>query len=113
MIGRILTRLFALFGMTLTCVACYGVEYSEFHAEFGATGRVVDPEGNPIKGIEASVGDRATTTDDNGWFFVDGISPELNLEDVDGEANGSFESRTITLGATGIVELGDVELKRK
>ena len=48
---RLLTRLFALFGMTLTCVACYGVEYQEYDPSFAASGRVVDEEGNPIQGI--------------------------------------------------------------
>ena len=56
MTGKLLTRLFALFGMTLTCVACYGVEYTEFHPEFGATGRVVDEQEQPIKGIKARCG---------------------------------------------------------
>lgn len=114
MIAKILTRLFALFGMTLTCVACYGVPEAEYHAEFGATGRVVDPEGNAIEGIEVSIERSTTTTDYNGWFFVDGESPEVLFHDVDGEDNGSFDERMVQLGSSGsIVELGDVELKRK
>ena len=66
MTGKLLVRLFALFGMTLTCVACYGVEYTEFNPEFGASGRVVDEQNNPIEGIEASSGGYVTYTDANG-----------------------------------------------
>ena len=56
MLGKILTRLFALFGMTLTCVACYGTPYEEYHPEYIISGRVVDTEGNAIKGIRVNNG---------------------------------------------------------
>ena len=88
MTGKLLVRLFALFGMTLTCVACYGVEYTEFNAEFGASGRVVDESGTPIEGIEARCGENRTTTDENGRFHIYGTKPWLTLTDTDGEANG-------------------------
>ena len=69
--------------MTLTCVACYGTPYEEYHPEYIISGRVVDPEGNAIKGIRVNNGgefeDREVTTPRHQYY----------------------------------VELGDVELKRK
>ena len=88
MTGKLLVRLFALFGMTLTCVACYGVMYTEFNPEFGASGRVVDDAGVPIEGIEARCGGNVTSTDAEGRFYVMSDSPYIVLTDVDGEANG-------------------------
>jgi len=101
--------------MTLTCVACYGIPEAEFHPEFGASGRVVDPEGNAIEGIEVSINRYATTTDKSGWFYIDGDNPEVLFRDIDGEANGGeFEELRVDIGKTNtVVELGDVELKRK
>lgn len=115
MTGRLLTRLFALFGMTLTCVACYGVEYTEFNPEFGAAGRVVDEAGTPIKDIEVSCGGNVVSSDADGRFFAHGSIPQILIRDVDGEANGGeFEDIDITLGDTSTnVELGDIEMTRK
>lgn len=113
--GKLLTRLFALFGMTLTCVACYGVGYTEFNPEFSATGRVVDEEGNPIEGIEASIAPNKTTTDGNGRFFIKGKHPYINFHDADGEANGGEfldEHRELEFEGQQL-ELGDITLERK
>uniref|UniRef100_UPI004056F288 hypothetical protein n=1 Tax=Alistipes sp. TaxID=1872444 RepID=UPI004056F288 len=113
LIGKILTRLFALFGMTLTCVACYGIPEAEFNPEFTASGRVVDSEGQPIEGIRASMGgNNEMNTSTNGRFYVYGNVPRIHLDDVDGEANGgAFESVTIELGES-VAELGDITLTR-
>jgi hypothetical protein len=115
MTGKLLTRLFALFGMTLTCVACYGVEYTEFNPEFGASGRVVDDAGTPIEGIEARCGGSVTMTDANGRFYVSSQSPYIVLTDVDGEANGGeFEEKSISfIESAQNIDLGDIELTRK
>ena len=116
MTGRLLTRLFALFGMTLTCVACYGVEYTEFNPEFEAAGRVVDDRGNPIPGIEvAPDGGDKTMSDADGRFYCYGRIPVIRLHDIDGEENGGeFEDKTIKLGEVGkSMELGDIEMTRK
>ena len=87
--GKILTRLFALFGITLTCVACYGTPYEEFRPYFGASGRVVDEEGEPIPGIEASVGNNKVLTKADGHFYVESFDySKLTLIDIDGEENG-------------------------
>ena len=115
MLGKILTRLFALFGMTLTCVACYGTPYEEYHPEYITTGRVVDTEGNAIKGIWVETGGCNTRTSANGEFTVYGNSRDIWFEDDDGEANGGeFEDREVIAPRHQYyVELGDVELKRK
>lgn len=115
MIGKLLTRLFALFGITLTCVACYGVEYAEFNPNFGASGRVVDSEERPIEGIKAQSGDHVTYTDANGRFHVYSTTPHVILTDVDGEANGGeFSGVEVVLGSSGSdVELGDIILEHK
>ena len=115
MTGKLLTRLFALFGMTLTCVACYGVEYSEFHPEFGATGRVVDEQEQPIKGIKARCGGVETETDEDGRFYVRNTTPYIVLTDVDGEANGGdFQEKYITLESDNSnIDLGNIKLERK
>jgi hypothetical protein len=115
MTGRLLTRLFALFGMTLTCVACYGVEYTEFNPEFGAAGRVIDEEGTPIEGIRVHGSRAETSTDADGRFYVRAIEPFVILTDVDGEANGGeFEEKAISFNSTGTnIDLGDIELERK
>ncbi len=113
MLGRVLTRLFALFGMTLTCVACYGVEYTEYRESFSASGRVVDSDGEPITGIKASVANSHTFTDESGWFFIRGYNTGIYFQDVDGEENGgSFKPRTITTQNSPFIDIGDVVLYR-
>lgn len=115
MTGKLLVRLFALFGMTLTCVACYGVMYTEFNPEFGASGRVVDDAGTPIEGIRARGGSMETVTDAEGRFYLRDREPFVILTDVDGEANGGeFEEKAISFNNTGTnIDLGDIELTRK
>ena len=115
MTGRLLTRLFALFGMTLTCVACYGVVYTEFNPDFGAAGRVVDDENNPIVGIRAQCGTNTVYTDESGRFHVRSTTTRIVLTDVDGEANGGeFEQMDIILNNNSSnIDLGDIILERK
>ncbi len=113
MVGKILLRLFALFGMTLTCVACYGTAYDEYHAEFGASGRVVDPQKNPIEGIEVSLGEKKTYTTEDGRFYIHNIdSNALQLRDIDGKSNGGkFADRVVPLNQAD-ADLGDIELQK-
>lgn len=113
MIGKILTRLFALFGMTLTCVACYGTMYEEYNPDFAASGRVVDPENNPIENIEVRMGSLFVThTDQDGHFYIHGEVSELTFTDVDGQDNGGeFESRSLRVDG-GVHDVGDVVLTR-
>lgn len=113
--GKFLTRLFALFGMSLTCVACYGTMYDEYRTYFSATGRVVDEAGNPIEGIKATMSGEHCLTDEDGRFFVEGYNHGmLHIRDIDGEENGGeYEDKDIDLGYQGQNDVGIVTLKLK
>ena len=112
--GQVLTRLFALFGMTLTCVACYGTEYIEYDPMLSrASGSVMDGEGNAIEGIKVSTFSKEVYTDQDGRFYIQDIVDTVLFEDVDGQANGGeFKSRSITL-SKGYQDLGIVTLYRE
>ena len=121
MLGKILTRLFALFGMSLTCVACYACPDTEFNANFQASGRVVDPEGEAIEGIHVSTDLVGSYTNKSGEFRVVGRLAEIHFLDDDGELNGGeFHLHTIQLPTDQtwaeeeikVLDLGDIELKR-
>ena len=121
MLGKILTRLFALFGMTLTCVACYAPYDAEFNPNFEASGRVVDPEGEPIEGIHASTDLQGCYTNELGEFRIIGRLNHISFTDDDGELNGGeFQLREIELPTDQswaeedikVIELGDIELNR-
>lgn len=121
MLGKILTRLFALFGMTLTCVACYAPYDAEFNANFQASGRVVDPEGEPIEGIHVSTDLVGDFTNKSGEFRVVGRLAEIHFTDDDGELNGgAFQPHSLELPTDQswaeeeikVIELGDIELNR-
>ena len=119
MLGKILTRLFALFGMTLTCVACYAPYDAEFNPNFQASGRVVDPEGEAIEGIHVSTDLVGSYTNKSGEFRVVGRLAEIHFLDDDGELNGGeFHLHTIQLPTDQtwaeeeikVIDLGDIEL---
>ena len=121
MLGKILTRLFALFGMSLTCVACYACPDTEFNANFQASGRVVDPEGEPIEGIHVTTDISWCDTNKSGEFRVVGRIAEVDFYDKDGPLNGGeFESYSHTIPTDQswaedeikVVDLGDIELNR-
>ena len=127
MLGKLLTRLFALFGITLTCVACYAPYDSEFRPDFKATGRVVDAEGEPIYNILVNTDISCDVTDSLGMFHVAGKAPEVHFYDDDGEENGGlFNDHHIDLYIDNtddtdqtdqdsyikVLDLGDIELTR-
>ena len=121
MLGKILTRLFALFGMTLTCVACYAPYDAEFNPNFEASGRVVDPEGEPIEGIHVHTDLYGCYTNESGEFRVEGRLSMVFLSDDDGELNGGeFQPETIEIPTDQtwaedeikVIDLGDIELTR-
>ena len=121
MLGKILTRIFALFGMSLTCVACYACPDVEFNANFQASGRVVDPEGEPIEGIHVSTDISWCDTNKSGEFRVVGRLAFVDFNDKDGPLNGGeFESHSHTIPTDQswaeeeikVIDLGDIELSR-
>ena len=117
MVGKILYRLFALFGMTLTCVACYGVPEAEYRPDFRVTGRVVDDEGQPIQGIQVR-SDMGETTHSasNGEFSIlsPGYNGHIELTDVDGQMNGEYADKLVLIEyRDGQCNLGDIVLNEK
>lgn len=121
MLGKILTRLFALFGMTLTCVACYAPYDAEFNPNFEASGRVVDPEGEPIEGIHVSTDLQGSFTNKSGEFRVEGRLADIYFSDDDGELNGGeFQPHQMEIPTDQswaeeeikVIELGDIEFNR-
>lgn len=119
--GKILTRLFALFGMSLTCVACYAPYDAEFDPNFQASGRVVDPEGEAIEGIHVSTDLSGSYTNKSGEFRVVGKLAYVYFSDDDGELNGGeFQTHQIEIPTDmswaeeeiKVLDLGDIELKR-
>ncbi|MBO7262954.1 MAG: hypothetical protein J6U93_00355 [Alistipes sp.] len=121
MLGKILTRLFALLGMSLTCVACYACPDTEFNPNFEASGRVVDPEGEPIEGIHVSTDLQGSFTNKSGEFRVVGRLADIYFSDDDGELNGGeFQPHQIELPTDQswaeeeikVLDLGDVKLSR-
>ena len=110
--GRFLTRLFALMGISITTVACYGTPYDEYHEEWGTSGRVVDDKGNAISGIQLSLGGDNDLSDDDGRFSLRATGGELLIQDIDGESNGGeFAARRIILSESDHY-LGDIKLER-
>lgn len=103
MTQRIITALLALLGFSAGCGREeYGCPYADFHI----SGRVVDPEGNPIPQIKISASQYRYTTfsDSEGNFTIednDISRPQrVYLSDIDGEQNGGeFEDREIEIGA--------------
>ena len=84
-------------------------EYGTPRAEYEIDGRVTDSAGNPIENIQVTFVDadvrEYTTVHSNAegeWSiyteeFPCGVNCQLEVADVDGEENGSFESKTVTL----------------
>lgn len=67
--------------------------------DYELSGRVVDEENNPIKGIRVVSPDRDTSfTDARGAFYVSGeriTYPYAKFEDIDGPENGGeFKDKT-------------------
>lgn len=119
--GRILTKFFALFGITLTAVACYGVPYDEFEPKpiipedtYYGHGIVVDSSHKPIQGIRVTIGKDECITDSQGWFDVgDEGDNVIVFSDIDGEKNGGeFKEHTIRLLDTGATYFKNVVLYR-
>lgn len=92
--------------------------YDEYNPQYLVSGRVVDSDGKPIKGLEVS-SNQSATTDSEGRFRLGASYATIRIEDVDGVENGGeFEPREIKIQdkysyGNYITDLGDIELKRK
>ena len=107
--------------MSLTCVACYAPYDAEFNPNFQASGRVVDPEGEPIEGIHVSTDLSGSHTNKSGEFRVVGKLAYVYFSDDDGELNGGeFQTHQIEIPTDmswaeeeiKVLDLGDVKLSR-
>jgi putative lipoprotein (rSAM/lipoprotein system) len=78
-------------------------EYGMPHAWYTISGSVVDESANPIQDIQVSFCDMITQSDESGNWSIDSNSSfcpkphTLQVEDVDGDQNGSFEDAQVTL----------------
>lgn len=100
-------------------MACYAPYDAEFNPNFQASGRVVDPEGEPIEGIHVSTDLQGSYTNKSGEFRVVGRLADIHFSDDDGELNGGeFQPHQIELPTDQswaeeeikVIELGDIEL---
>lgn len=75
-------------------------------------GRLVTPTGEPLAGVRVHIGDRATTTDAQGGFELDGVpAGEVRLE-ADLPLPWARISTTVVVGGTAPLVLGDVPVER-
>ena len=105
--------------------------YGVLHVDFHITTRVVDQEGNPINGIEVSMGSTAEDftpigqTDENGLYTLTlkeyPTREVMRFTDIDGEANGGeFMDKSVNVkkviqendSVDGVISI-DVTLKKR
>ena len=96
-----LFRIFSLSGVLFVFQACYGVE-QDFYSDTMLEGTVISSVTNePIVGIEVSINNSPPVyTNNNGVFIIYSVLSEeypLTLKDVDGNSNGSYENKDITI----------------
>lgn len=106
---RRFTQLFSLGAVMFIMEACYGTAYpGDYFYELKIN--VVDTLGKPINGIaicqanaEGKVGEALSQTDQNGKATINDLYLEYGdtltfwIVDNDGEANGSYQSKRITI----------------
>ena len=80
----------------------YGCPY----VDYKVSGTVVDPEGNPVEGIQVETAPdflycaRDTTAIDGGFEIVSGdisLPDSLYFRDIDGDLNGSFRTKGVKI----------------
>ena len=107
---KVIATVLGFFGISSTFVACYGVPYSEIGGrcfcdkEGGREGVYDDGEGIQNLKVTLNDGGDFTTTDENGCFYFDvpykTESATVTITDVDGNENGSFVEKTITIDSS-------------
>lgn len=112
--ARLSARLIALLGIGAVASSCDGpwgaCEYGSPYVRLNIKGKVTDPSGQPIKGIQVSFKEYAPTafTLEDGTYTIEDDLPAFDVqqivvvaEDVDGTANGGeFVSKEITTELT-------------
>ena len=87
---------------TLILTACYGA-MMECEEYMNKTLKFVDGQGNPIAGLEVSHPSDLSLTDKDGEVVYTyckehtDYQREVDVKDIDGEENGSFEDKYVTV----------------
>ena len=105
--------LYGAFGVDVMMEEAMAAEYGVPYATFEVKGKVIDADGNPLKGIEVSGEDiyehmreKAVTAEDGSFLLVQpewfpAGEADICFEDVDGEENGGdFGKKTETVKLT-------------
>ena len=99
----LLVSLAGLLGINLSCVG--GEEYGCPEARFNVKGKVTDPNGTPIPGIQVEMGSYGPrdTTDAAGQYsatlmsFPETQTFEIGFTDIDGTENGLYKNDTVPI----------------
>ena len=122
---KIITKSLSILGFTIPMFGCDAPEmYGTPWADYEVKGKVLDADGDPIKGIKVSLiedqyNSQSTQSLENGTFKVSlGTIPfdklKLTAQDIDGAENGGeFERKDIDLLYYGPNDVGDIVLERK
>jgi len=87
---------------TLILTACYGA-MMQCEKMVSQNLKIVDSDGKPIPGLEVSHPNDVTFTDENGNIIYDfcsedkGASREIIIKDVDGDENGNFIDKSVSI----------------
>ena len=116
---KIITKSLSILGFTIPMFGCDAPEmYGTPWADYEVKGKVLDADGDPIKGIKVSLiedqyNSQSTQSLENGTFKVSlGTIPfdklKLTAQDIDGAENGGeFEEKTVELDFSKIEYTGD------
>lgn len=116
---KIITKSLSILGFTIPMFGCDApVMYGTPWADYEVKGKVLDADGDPIKGIKVSLiedqyNSQSTQSLENGTFKVSlGTIPfdklKLTAQDIDGAENGGeFEEKTVELDFSKIEYTGD------
>lgn len=116
---KIITKSLSVLGFTIPMFGCDAPEmYGTPWADYEVKGKVLDADGDPIKGIKVSLiedqyNSQSTQSLENGTFKVSlGTIPfdklKLTAQDIDGAENGGeFEEKTVELDFSKIKYTGE------
>ena len=116
---KIITKSLSILGFTIPMFGCDAPEmYGTPWADYEVKGKVLDADGDPIKGIKVSLiedqyNSQSTQSLENGTFKVSlGTIPfnklKLTAQDIDGAEKGAdFEEKTVELDFSKIEYTGD------
>ncbi len=116
---KIITKSLSILGFTIPMFGCDAPEmYGTPWADYEVKGKVLDADGDPIKGIKVSLiedqyNSQSTQSLENGTFKVSlGTIPfdklKLTAQDIDGAENGGeFEEKTVELDFSKIKYTGE------